>query len=178
MTSASGYKKYCYNHIVMKIIKYLTILLSLTSLTVFADPPKGYPFVAFDKGINQAQSSNKYVFLYFGRYGCGWCDKTNAETFSQDKIKKLFINNYELVYVDAESGKRITLPSGERITELELGARLNAFATPLFVYMTPQGEAVFRAPGFKTADDFTSFDKYIRGGYYKKMSIAEFQKLP
>ena len=162
----------------MKFSRCLFILPFIVSFSVFADPPKGYPFVAFDKGIRQAQTSNKHVFLYFGRFGCGWCDKTNAETFSQNKVKQLFIDNYELVYVDAESGKRITLPTGERITELELGARLNAFATPLFVYMTPQGEAVFRAPGFKTSEDFISFDKYIRGGYYKTMSIAEFQKLP
>lgn len=161
----------------MNLPRFCFFLLLITGLPAFADAPKGYPFVPFDKGINQAKSSNKPIFLYFGRYGCGWCDKTNAETFSKPEIKQLFIKNYELVYVDAESGKRITLPSGERITELELGARLNAFATPLFVYMSPQGEALFRAPGFKTAEDFISFDKYIRKGYYKKMSIAEFQKL-
>jgi thioredoxin-related protein len=162
----------------MRISKYFFILLLASSFTAFADAPKGYPFVTFNKGINQAKTSNKHIFIYFGRYGCGWCDKTNAETFSQGKVKKLFTKNYELVYVDAESGKRITLPSGERITEMELGARLNAFATPLFVYMTPQGNIAFRAPGFKTAEDFISFDKYVRGGYYKTMSIAEFQKLP
>lgn len=162
----------------MRISKYLYILLLSSSLNAFADAPKGYPFVTFNEGVKQAQTSNKNIFIYFGRYGCGWCDKTNAETFSQEKVKTLFIKNYELVYVDAESGKRITLSSGERITEMELGARLNAFATPLFVYMTPQGNIAFRAPGFKTAEDFISFDKYVRGGHYKTMSIAEFQKLP
>lgn len=159
-------------------MKKLLFFLFFLSSSVLADPPANYPFVSFDKGLQQAQQSNKTIFLYFGRYGCGWCDKTNAETFSQDKVRQLFIKNYELVYVDAESGKRLTLPSGERITELELGARLNAFATPLFVYMSPQGEVLFRAPGYKTAGDFTSFDKYVRGGYYKTMSIADFQKLP
>lgn len=162
----------------MTFTKYILLSFLFVSFSAFADAPKDYPFVSFDKGIRQAQTSNKNVFLYFGRFGCGWCDKTNAETFSQKKVKQIFTKNYELVYVDAESGKRITLPSGERITELELGARLNAFATPLFVYMTPQGKVVLRAPGFKTADDFISFDKYVRGGYYKTMSIAEFQKLP
>jgi thioredoxin-related protein len=155
----------------------LLLIFLLPGFSSFADAPENYPFVTFDKGLQQAQQSNKIVFLYFGRYGCGWCDKTNATTFSQQEVKDLFIKNYELVYVDAESDKRITLASGERITELELGARLNAFATPLFVYMKPDGETIFRAPGFKTADDFISFDKYVRGGYYKTMSIAEFQKL-
>lgn len=156
-----------------------TILISLLFLLAgngYADPPKNYPFVSFDEGLKQAQQSNKMIFLYFGRYGCGWCDKTNATTFSQKQIKNLFTRNYELVYVDAESGKRITLPSGERITELELGARLNAFATPLFVYMEPNGKTVFRAPGFKTADEFINFDKYIQNKHYQTMSINEFLK--
>ncbi|MGD8526806.1 MAG: thioredoxin fold domain-containing protein [Thioalkalispiraceae bacterium] len=158
--------------------KLILLGVLLFSSNSFADAPPNYPFVSFDKGLKQAQQSNKPVFLYFGRYGCGWCDKTNAETFSQPNIKKLFTENYELVYVDAESGKRITLPSGERITELELGARLNAFATPLFVYMNANGDTLLRAPGFKTANDFIQFDRYIQGKHYKTMSINEFLKTP
>ena len=160
----------------MDVRKLFFLLIFLFACNSFADAPKDYPFVSFDQGFKQAQQSNKIIFLYFGRYGCGWCAKTNAETFSQKKIKKLFTKNYELVYVDAESGKRITLPSGEQISELELGARLNAFATPLFVYMEPDGKTIFRAPGFKTAKDFIGFDQYIQGKHYQKMSISEFLK--
>ena len=160
----------------MDVRKLLSFILLLFACNSFAEAPKGYPFVSFDQGFKQAQQSNKIIFLYFGRYGCGWCAKTNAVSFSQQKIKKLFTQNYELVYVDAESGNRVTLPTGERITELELGARLNAFATPLFVYMEPNGKTIFRAPGFKTADDFIGFDQYIQGKHYQKMSIGEFLK--
>lgn len=156
--------------------KLILLLILCFATPVLADPPAGYPFVSFDQGLKQAQKSGKTIFLYFGRYGCGWCAKTNAETFSQPRVKKLFTSNYELVYVDAESGKRITLPSGERITELELGARLNAFATPLFVYMDNTGKSLFRAPGFKTAQDFISFDEYIQGKHYQNKSITEFLK--
>ena len=78
------------------------------------------------------------------------------------------------MYVDAESGKRLTLPSGERITEAELGVRLQAFATPLFVYMTPQGEKIMQAPGFKTVQDFRDFDRFVRGGHYKQQTLLEF----
>ncbi len=66
-------------------------------------------------------AGTKPIFLYFGRYGCAWCEHTNKVSFSDPALKKLYTDNYELVYVDAESGKRLTLPSGERITEAELG---------------------------------------------------------
>jgi thioredoxin-related protein len=139
-----------------------------------ADPPKGYHFVDYDSGLKAARASGKPVFMYFGRYGCAWCDHTNKQTFSNASLKKLYSSHYELVYVDAESGKRLTLPSGERITEAELGVRLQAFATPLFVYLTPQGEPIMQIPGFKTVQDFRDYDRYVRGGHYTQKTLLEF----
>lgn len=142
--------------------------------TALADPPDNYPFVSYDTGLQQAAQENKHIFVYFGRHGCGFCAKTNKESFSDPDLKKRYINNYVLVYVDAESGERLTLPSGERITEAELGARLNVFATPIFMYLDKNGELLFRAPGFKTVKDFVDFDQYIQEEHYKTKSINEF----
>ena len=146
----------------------------LATFIVHADPPQDYPFVSYDAGLLQAQEKNKPIFVYFGRYGCGFCAKTNKESFSDPEVKKRYIDNYVLVYVDAESGNRLTLPSGERITESELGAQLNVFATPIFMYLDKNGEVLFRAPGFKTVEDFVHFDEYIQQGHYKTKSINEF----
>jgi thioredoxin-related protein len=158
-------------------MKHLALWLAALSLwagSAFADPPAGYPFVNYDAGLKAARASGKPIFLYFGRYGCAWCDHTNKKTFSDAALKALYTENYVLVYVDAESGKRLTLPSGERITEAELGARLQAFATPLFVYLTPQGDKIVQVPGFKTVQDFRDYDRYVRGGHYKQKSLLEF----
>jgi len=158
----------------MNLIRMVAAAGCLWTTAVLADPPRGYPFVDFDAGLKAAHTSGKPIFLYFGRYGCAWCEHTNKTTFSDAALKKLYSDNYELVYVDAESGKRLTLPSGERITEAELGARLQAFATPLFVYMTPQGDKIMQVPGFKTVQDFRDFDRYVRGGYYKQKTLLQF----
>ncbi|MDT3705393.1 MAG: thioredoxin family protein [Thiobacillus sp.] len=158
----------------MNPIKLLLATICLWAGAALADPPPGYPFVGFDASLAAAKSSGKPIFLYFGRYGCAWCDLTNKKTFSDAALKKLYTQNYELVYVDAESGKRLTLPSGERITEAELGVRLQAFATPLFVYMTPAGEKIVQIPGFKTVQDFRDYDRYVRGGHYQQKTLLEF----
>jgi thioredoxin-related protein len=152
----------------------LALLIILFPLLAWGDPPQDYPFVSYDRGLKAAQASSKPIFLYFGRYGCAWCAHTNKETFSNPALRKLYIDHYELVYVDAESYKRLTLPSGERISEAELGARFKAFATPLFVYLTPQGKEIFKAPGFKTVQDFLDFDRYVTGGYYKTQTLLDF----
>jgi thioredoxin-related protein len=158
----------------MRLFRWLLVASCMWATATLADPPRGYPFVSFDAGIKAAHASGKPIFLYFGRYGCAWCELTNKKTFSNASLKKLYLDNYELVYVDAESGKRLTLPSGERITEAELGVRLQAFATPLFVYLTPQGDKIVQIPGFKTVQDFRDYDRYVRGGHYKQKTLLEF----
>lgn len=155
---------------------FAVLTLALSVAVASAEPPRNYPFVAYDEGLRQAQAKGKKIFLYFGRYGCGWCGKTNAETFSDPALRKLYTDHYVLVYVDAESGERLQLPSGERVTEMELGARLNVFATPVFLYLEPSGEVILRAPGFKTVKDFRDFDRYVQSGSYKKQGITEFLK--
>jgi thioredoxin-related protein len=139
-----------------------------------ADPPPGYAFLDHDSGLRRAQAENKPLLLYFGRYGCAWCEHVNRKTFSDPELKQLFSDHYVLVYVDAEGGKRLRLPSGERLTEGELGARLGAYATPLFVFMTPEGKVVAKIPGFKTVADFKDYDRYVRGGHYRQQGLVEF----
>lgn len=159
----------------MTPLRHLFVLAALLGAAVVsADPPAGYPFVPYDEGLRQAQASGKKIFLYFGRYGCAWCDKTNQESFADPGLRRLYSEHYVLVYVDAESGTRLTLPSGERITEMELGARLNVFATPVFLYLETDGSRILQAPGYKTVQDFRDFDRYVRGGHYKKMKLLEF----
>lgn len=160
--------------VVRQCLRLFIALGLLGAGAVLADPPAGYPFVAYDEGLRQAEAKGKPIFLYFGRYGCGWCDKTNQESFSDDRVRKAYADHYVLVYVDAESGTRLTLPSGERVTEMELGARMNVFATPVFAYLESDGNPIFRAPGFKTAEEFLEFDRYVHGGHYREQELLEF----
>jgi len=150
------------------------ICFILCASVAWADAPPNYPFVGHDAGLTRAKAEAKPILLYFGRYGCAWCDLTNRKTFSDAGLKQLLSDNYVLIYVDAEGGKRLRMPNGERLTEAELGTRLGAFATPLFVFMTPDGKVVAKIPGFKTVDDFKDYDRYVRGGHYRKQTLLEF----
>jgi thioredoxin-related protein len=141
----------------------LTLLLTLGLANVsFADAPKDYPFVSFDQALKQSSEQVKPVFVYFGRYGCGYCEKTNKEAFSDPQVRERYTRNYVLAYVDAESGKRLRLPSGERITERELGTRYQAMVTPVFSFMTPDGKVVLRMVGVQRIEDLLEADRKIQ----------------
>lgn len=156
------------------MLRGMIALLALLALPAWADPPPGYAFLGYDQGLARARAEGKPVFLYFGRYGCAWCDKTNKESFSNPDIRKRYTDHYVLVYVDAESGRRLRLPDGERITEAELGARFKAFATPLFVFLDPDGKEIVKIPGFKTVEDFRDYDRYVHEGHYKTQTLLQF----
>jgi len=150
------------------------LLLTFLSAPVLSDPPDGYAFVSYDEGLAQAKQNGRPVFLYFGRYGCGWCDKTNQEAFSDKPLQRLYSDRYVLVYVDSESGKRMTLSSGERITEREFGARMKVLATPMFVWLERDGREIFHIAGIQSSRDFLLYDRFVSEGHYRKENIRDF----
>ncbi len=140
----------------------LLLVITLITLPVMAEAPEGYPFQSFDQAMQQARTDNKPLFVYFGRYGCGYCEKTNKEAFSDNSIKETYTRHYVLAYVDSESGKRLRLPSGERITEREVGTRYNAFVTPVFTFMTPDGQPLLRLVGVQRIEDLREADMKVQ----------------
>jgi thioredoxin-related protein len=140
----------------------ILLVSTLLTMPVLAEPPQGYPFQQFDKALQQAQTENKPLFVYFGRYGCGYCEKTNKEAFSNKQVREAYTRHYVLAYVDAESGKRIRLPSGERITEREVGTRYDAFVTPVFTFLTPDGKPLLRLVGVQRVEDLRDADNKMQ----------------
>lgn len=141
------------------VLMLITVFLALP---VMADPPQGYPFQSFDKAMQQARTENKPLFVYFGRYGCGYCDKTNKEAFSDKQVREDYSKHYVLAYVDSESGKRLRLPSGERVTERDLGTRYDAFVTPIFSFMTADGQILLRLVGVQRIEDLREADNKVQ----------------
>ena len=146
---------------------HFSLLLSLFSLNLQADAPEGYPFVSFDQAMAQSQDESKLLFVYFGRYGCGYCEKTNREAFIDAEVKRRYSENYALAYVDAESGKRLRLPSGERITERDLGTRYDALVTPVFTFINTDGSLIYRMVGVQRIEDLIEADDKIQAALEK-----------
>ncbi len=150
------------------------VLLFLVTVPGQAEPPHGYPFMAYDEGLREAQRSARHLFLYFGRQGCGWCEKTNKEAFADPRVKERYTAHYVLVYVDTESGRRLQLPTGERLTEMALAAQLRILATPVFAFLEPNGTMILRVPGVQAARDFLLYDRFVHDGIYRQKDLRSF----
>ncbi len=144
------------------------LALSLPFGVSHAEPPPGYQFVRYDDGLRLAQKEQRPIFVYFGRYGCGYCDKTNKVGFADPQVKAAYSQHYVLVYVNSESMDRLTLPTGERITEMQLGERMNTLGTPVFFFLQPDGKQILKAYGYQDPAKLLEMDHYVQEGQYAR----------
>ena len=124
------------------------------------------PFVSFDEAMAQSKRDGKLLFVYFGRYGCGTAEKTNREAFVNPEVKERYTSHYVLAYVDAESGRRLRLPSGERVPEARTGTRYDAPDTGLHLH-DPEGKLVLRLVGVQRIEDLINADDRIQAALAK-----------
>lgn len=136
-----------------------TILFYLTVTPVFATPPEGYHFVSYQKAVQLSKTNGKPIFIYMGRHGCGFCDRTNKESFSNPEVKQKMESTFNLVYMNSEGGRRVRLSSGETITESQYAERLNILGTPVFITLAPDLEVLDVSYGYQTDGQLLSLAK-------------------
>jgi thioredoxin-related protein len=153
----------------------LALLLVVLTPAVPAAPPDGYAFLPFDEALRRAAAEDRRVFLYVGREGCPTCDQTNRESLADPTLRELLQREYLVSYVDAEGGGRLTLPTGERVTEMDLNALLGVIGTPTFFFLEPDGSAILKRPGFQSVADFRLYDRFVREGHYRTQTLAQFR---
>jgi thioredoxin-related protein len=152
----------------------IVFLLILSIDTLLAGPPEGYRFLSLTDAARQASSENKPMLLYFGRYGCSTCRKMHAEVFSDASLVAKLNDNFVLAYVDTESGDRIQLANGERITEMQFATRSRILGTPTFIYFSPEQKPLFKKAGFQTIAQMNLYGDYILDNHYQSMPLQEF----
>jgi len=153
------------------LIMALGLLVAASSA---AEPPKHYPFVSYNVGLKAQKAGGKPMMIYFGRPGCGYCERTNVEGFGHDDLRKRYSDHFVLSYVDTESGARVTLPNGERVTEAELANRYRVKLTPTFVYLDPAGREVARLFGVQQKKDLAALDHYMANSVYKSKPFRQY----
>ncbi len=157
-----------------RLLGAIALFLPLSIGTLVAGPPGEYRFLTLTEATQQAKSENKPMLLYFGRYGCSTCRKMHAEVFSDASLLEKYNNEFVLAYVDTESGNRIKLQNGERITEMQFATRSRILGTPTFVYFSPEQKPLFKKAGFQSIEQMDRYGDYLLGDHYRSLSLQEF----
>jgi thioredoxin-related protein len=150
------------------------VLLILSIGRLMAAPPESYRFLSLTEATQLASSENKPMLLYFGRYGCSTCRKMHAEVFNDASLNAKYNDAFVLAYVDTESGDRISLANGERITEMQFASRSRIFGTPTFIFFSPEQKPLFKKSGFQTIAQMNQYGDFILEKHYQSMPLQEF----
>ncbi|TFH46223.1 MAG: DUF255 domain-containing protein [ANME-2 cluster archaeon] len=93
--------------------------------------------------LERSQLENKMIYIYGRSEFCGWCKKFEAESLSDERIKRILNENFILVRVDTVDQKSLALSLGIR-------------GTPTSIFTTSEGQEIpgSRLPGYSDQDSF------------------------
>lgn len=153
------------------------IVCLLPAVCAQAKIPDGWPFVAFNEAVELSKRQGKPMFVYFGFATCPYCIYLNEHTFTSEVLRKRYTANYVLAYFDIRGnpGDAITLPGGGQLTRAEAIKHLKGSPVPAWMFVSPEGKTLLMGRGSKTrVDAFMTYDLYVWGGAYKRMTFEEF----
>ncbi len=120
-------------------------------------------FQTYDNGLKLAEELNKKIFLYFHADWCKYCAKMEKETFSDDKIREYFHDNFISIKVDADIEKTIA-------------SKYNVRGLPILFFLKEDGSKLSYRPGYVDAKELLYMLKYVNTQSYEQMSFPEFLK--
>jgi len=106
---------------------------------------------------------NRKYFIYFYSDQCGFCERMEKKTFTDQAIINYLNANYTPVKVNA--GK-----------EFKLAARFGIQGVPDLRFMSPKGEGIARWPGYIESKRLLTLLQYIHTDSYESISYADFVK--
>ncbi len=112
------------------------------------------PFFSFGAGIKfyegswkqilaEAQKQKKPIFIDIYTTWCGPCKQMSNNIFTQDNVGKKFNTSFINYKIDAEKGEGV-----------ELAAKFGVLAYPTYLFVSPEGELVYRSMGSMAVDKF------------------------
>ena len=149
----------------------------LSSIAAQAKIPEGWPFMDFNEAVALSKREGKPLFVYFGFETCPYCIYLNEHTFASEALRKRYTANYVLAYFDIRGNRddTITLPGGGQMTRAEAIKHLGGSPVPAWMFVSPEGKTLLMDRGSRTRlDVFMTYDLYVGGGAYKRMTFPEF----
>lgn len=131
----------------MKKIFLILISVFAASLVV-AQEIKFQEDPVWAKVIDQAQKEKKIIFFDAYATWCGPCKQMDADTYTDKSVADFYNENFINVKYDMEKGEGPTLAD-----------RFFVNAYPNLIFISPEGNILHKAVGFKTANEFLALGK-------------------
>ena len=135
----------------------------LLAVNAFADEGKAINWISYSDIQKESDPIPKKVFLYFSSRSCGYCRMLEKKTFTDKAVIDYLNTNYRPVWISTDK-------------ELRLAKQFSVSGVPDLRFLTHEGKAIARWPGYIEAKDLLNLLKFVHTDSYQKMSYREFIK--
>jgi thioredoxin-related protein len=108
-------------------------------------------------------SSTRKYFIYISSKKCGYCRMLEQKSLTDETIVDFIKKNYTAIHIDSDK-------------ERELAMRLGVNGVPDLRFLTPDGKAIARLPGYVPPQTLLNLLQYIQTDSYKTMALNDFVK--
>jgi len=154
------------------ILRVAALLLS-SSVALAGGAEHDLQWLSFDKGLAEAQKSDKKILVDVYTDWCGWCKRMDRDVYANDKVASYLMQQYVLVKVNAESSEELHY-KGKTYSEMGLAQGFKVTGYPTILFLDPNGNHITSLPGYVKADEFLGIVKFIGEDYYKTMKWEEY----
>ncbi|MEA1939221.1 MAG: thioredoxin fold domain-containing protein [Candidatus Caldatribacteriota bacterium] len=130
-------------------------------------------WLSYDEGLIKAEKEGKYILIDFYTDTCGWCKKLDEEVYSNEKVKKIFLDKFVTIKVDGRSENKVEV-NGEEVSEKKITRMYEISGYPTIWFLESNHKPIAPLPGYAPAEKFIIVLDYISGGWYEKISFKEF----
>lgn len=146
------------NNVMIYRIRILCIIFFVLLVAVPANGTETY-FSA----LVRAQKENKPILLYFFSNSCPYCDKMDREVLADREIGAALKEDFIFVRIDVDRDSKIA-------------DKYEVKFYPTTWLLDSTGHRIAQVPGYLSKSYFTRILAYLKGEYYRTMSLPDFLK--
>lgn len=157
------------------VIFMLLLCTATTPLAAQKTDTQVVEWFDFEEAFDRAREDSATVILFMEADWCTYCKKMKREVFPDKEVAKLINRHFYMVSVDIESDRPLIWKDREW-TEKEFSQHLDLYATPTFVFMSPEQDVIGSKPGYTEKEVLVTLLGYISSGAVEQMSFEEYLK--
>jgi thioredoxin-related protein len=122
-----------------------------------------------------SKASDKEVVIYLHRIGCSYCNSMSEFTLDEDSIKEYIEKNFNFIEINISFDHQIKYKNqttGGKYFAKNIGYSFY----PATLFLDKEGNVKYAALGYKDEFEFLLILKYVKEGFYKKMSLDAYKK--
>ena len=131
------------------------------------------PWQRYDDAFQKAREGDSFVFMYFWRDQCVFCNSMSSSTFIDQEVVSYLEDHFGIVDIDIWSSQPISAEDPSLSGEV-LNAMFRPPGVPAMAILDSDGNILIGISGYKSSSDLLTILEYVVSGSYETMTLDEY----